>query len=74
MNTYCNPLNKWRNIVHIGRVLYKLVKKDWVKQMSEKEQLNQVEAVARARLKERGLRRTILPSWCISFKKNIILI
>lgn len=55
MNTYCNPLNKWRNIVHIGRVLYKLVKKDWVKQMSEKEQLNQVEAVARARLKERGV-------------------
>lgn len=36
-------------------MLYKLVKKDWVKQMSEKEQLNQVEAVARTRLKERGV-------------------
>lgn len=55
MNTYCNPLNQVENIVHIGRMLYKLVKKDWVKQMSEKEQLNQVEAVARARLKERGV-------------------
>lgn len=55
MNTYFNPAKEQEKVVNISYVLYKLVKKDWVKLMSDKEQISQMEAKARERMKERGV-------------------